>query len=95
MAITLLEQDTVSRGFTAAKKVLRDIHPLLHELNVIYDSAGGVKETLTQAELDSVSGFSGITKAQLDDGMYALTTTLKAAIDGAYAQLAELAARDS
>lgn len=93
MAITALESNTVSRGLAAAKLVVQSLYPVLHELNIIYDSAGGVKSTLTQEELDSVASFSGLTKAQLDDGMYALTATLKAAVEGAFTALAQLSAR--
>ncbi len=93
MAITTLEQNTVSNGCRIAARILRDVYPFLNELNIIYDSTGGVKETITQAELDSVAAFSGLTKAQLDDGMFALTSTLRTAILNAYAQLAEIAAR--
>lgn len=93
MAATPLELDTVSRGMLAAKKLLDEVKPVLDLLNVIYDAAGGVKETLTQAELDAVTSFSGLTKAQLDDGMFALTSTVKTAITNAYTQLAALAAR--
>ncbi len=93
MAITILEQNTVSNGCAIASKILKDIFPLLSELNIIYDSDGGVKQTLTQQKLDSVASFSGLTKAQLDDGMFVLTATLRPAILNAYSQLAEIAAR--
>lgn len=92
MAITALESDTVTRGCQAARRVL-DLYASLHELNILYDSAGGLKATITQAELDSVTSFSGLTKTQLDDGMFALTATLKGAIDGAFTALTQLAAR--
>lgn len=93
MAITGLEENTVSFGLKAAKIVVDDLKPLIDRLNIIYDSQGGVKETLTQAELDSRSSWSGLTKTQLDDGMFALTSTLRTAINNAYTQLVELAAR--
>lgn len=93
MPLTQLEQNTVARGLQAAAKVLNEIEPVLHSLNVIYDSVGGVKTTITQEGLDAVPSFSGITKAQLDDGMFALTATLKGAIDSTYTALAQLAAR--
>lgn len=93
MAITVLEENTVSRGAGAASTVIHTLYPVLKDLNILYDSQGGVKETLTQQELDSVASFSGITKQQVDDGMFALTSTLRTAIEAAYAQLSELAAR--
>lgn len=93
MAISALEKDTVSNGMNAAKLVINDLKPLLDKLQILYDSAGGVKTTLTQGEIDSVSSWSELTKTQLDDGMYALTNTLKTAIDSTYTALAQLAAR--
>jgi hypothetical protein len=93
MALSRLEQDTVSHGFAAAKLALDQLYPALHELNVIYDSGGGAKTTIDQPGLDAIASFSGLTKTQLDDGMFALTSTLKTAIDNAYTQLAQLAAR--
>lgn len=93
MALTQLEQNTVSKGINAAKLVIETLEPILHELNIIYDSGGGAKTTITQAGLDAIPSFSGLTKAQLDDGLFALTATLRTDIQNAYTQLAELAAR--
>lgn len=93
MALNPLELDTVSRGFQTAKKILDELKPVIDSLNVIYDSAGGVKETISQEELDDIPAFSGITKAQLDDGMFALTSTLREDINNAFTQLTHLAAR--
>jgi hypothetical protein len=93
MAITKLEQDTVSRSMQAARLTLDQLKPAIDSLSSLYDSAGGLKTTITQADLDGVPSFSGLTKQQLDDGMYALTTVLKPAIDNAYAALSQLATR--
>lgn len=93
MALTRLEQDTVTRGMAAARVVLDQLKPVLDALNVVYDSEGGAKTTITQEDLDGVANFSGLTKAQLDDGLYALTGTLRPAINNAYTQLAQLAVR--
>lgn len=91
--MTQLELNTVSRGLAAAKLVLDQLKPSIDALNVIYDSAGGAKTTITQQGLDAVPAFSGLTKTQLDDGMFALTSTLRLAIADAYTQLAQLSAR--
>lgn len=91
--MTTLELNTVSRGFQAAKLVLEELKPAIDQLNIIYDSVGGAKQTIDQAGLDAVPAFSGITKAQLDDGIFALTATLRTAINNAFTQLAHLAAR--
>ncbi len=93
MALTALESDTVTRAFAIAKLITAQFKPVADSLNIIYDSEGGAKTTITQENLDLVPGFSGISKAQLDDGLFVITSTLKAAVDSAYSQLAQLAAR--
>jgi hypothetical protein len=93
MALTALESNTVSRGIQAAILVVRQLQPLLAELNIIYDASGGAKSTITQDNLNLVPSFSGLTKQQLDDAMFALTGTLRGDILNAFAQLAQLAAR--
>ena len=95
MAITILEQNTVTNSSKAAKLVLEQLKPVLDSLDTLYNAGGGVglKDTITQGDLDSIPSFSGLTKQQLDDGMFALTGTIKSAIVAAYTALAELAAR--
>lgn len=93
MAITLLEQNTVQQGCTAAKQLLATLKPVLDQLNVIYDGSGGVKSTLTDAKLAEVPAFSGLTKSQCDDGFFALTSTIKGDLTSAFSQLAIIAAR--
>jgi hypothetical protein len=93
MPMSQLERDTLAKSFAVCKTLLNDLYPKLQGLQQIYDSAGGVKETLTQAELDEEAALSGLTKAQTDDGLYVLTTTLLPAITSGYGQLAQLAAR--
>jgi len=93
MAMTNLEYDTLQRIFAICKSIIGDIEPKLSELQQIYDSAGGVKETLTQADLDSVSSLSSLTKQQVDDGVYVLTAVLLPGITQGYASLSQLSAR--
>lgn len=93
MAITQLEYDTLTNAFAVAKTAITDLQPRLEELREIYDSAGGVKETLTQEDLDGVPALSGLTKAQADDGLYALTAVLLPALETSYTALAQMAAR--
>jgi hypothetical protein len=93
MSLSKLEQDTISRGLAAAKLVTDQLKPVLDALNIIYDSQGGAKTTIDQPGLDAIGSFSGLTKQQLDDGMFALTATLRGDITNAYAQLAQLSAR--
>lgn len=91
--LSALEVNTITRGLNAARKALEEVKPVLDGLDVIYNSAGGAKDTITQQNLDADTVLSGLTKQQLDDGMFALTSSLKTAIANAYAQLAQLAAR--
>ena len=93
MPISQLEKDTLSKSFAVSKQLLLDIQPKLAGLQQIYDSAGGVKETLTQEELDEIAELSGLTTQQVQDGLYALTTVLLPAIETGYPALAQLAAR--
>lgn len=93
MPLNQLELDTISRGCQAAKKVLDEVKPVLDQLNVIYDSAGGVKSTVSQADLNEFPQFSGLTEGQLDDGFFVLTATLREALANGFTQLAHLAAR--
>jgi hypothetical protein len=93
MPLTHLEQDSVVRGAQAAKLVIEDLKPLLDRLNILYDSQDGLHTTITDEGLEEIPSLSGLTKQQLDDGMYALTSTLRSAINNAYTALVELAAR--
>lgn len=93
MALSTLDLQTVQAGCSAARQVIENMKPVVDRLNIIYDSAGGSKSTITQADLDLAPAFSKLSKVQLDDGMFALTSTLRTAITNAYAQLAQLAAR--
>jgi len=93
MPMNQLELDTLAKIFAIAKQAISDIHPKLASLAQIYDSAGGMKETLTQEELDEVASLSGLTKQQVDDGVYVLTTLMLPAIQNGYPSLSQLAAR--
>lgn len=93
MTMTPLELKVIKEGAAVARMMLQQIKPRLDALNIDYDAAGGVKATVDQTKLDSEISLSLLTKAQLDDGMYALTATLKSAVDTAYTQLEKLAAR--
>jgi len=93
MSISTLEYDTVNSIAALAKQTINELEPRLRELQQIYDASGGVKETLTQEELDEVAAFSDLSKTTLDDAAYALTTVLLPAITAGYAALAQVAAR--
>lgn len=93
MPMSTLERDTLAKSFAVSKTLLLDLQPKLAGLDQIYNSAGGVKESLTQEDLDEVLELSGLTKVQTDDGLYALTAVIFPAIAQAYPALAQLAAR--
>jgi hypothetical protein len=94
MAVTTLEYDVVTQAAAVCKKILTELEPALAQFREIYDAAGGVKETLTQEDLDAVASFSGLSKAQVDNALYALTALLLPAIESSTTALAQLAARD-
>lgn len=93
MPMSTLEYDTLQSAFAICKTVITDLQPRLLALQQQYDSAGGVKDTLTQAELDDAPVLSGLTKTAVDDGMYVLTAILLPGITQGYAALSGLASR--
>ena len=93
MPASQLELDTLGKAFAVSKQLLLDIQPKLEGLREIYDSVGGVKATLTQEDMDAIPELSGLAKAQLDDGLFVLTTILVPALENGYPSLAKLAAR--
>jgi len=90
--MSTLEHDVLAKEFALCKNVLADLQPRLASLNELYNSAGGVKETLTQTEMDEVPELSGLQKTTVDDAVFALSNVLTA-IDAAYPSLAQCAAR--
>jgi hypothetical protein len=94
VSLSTLEFDALNAGFAACKMIIATLQPQLAHLQQVYDSAGGVKDTLEQGDLDSMPVFSGLTKAQADDGFYALTTVLLPAITQSYGALSQMASRD-
>lgn len=93
MPMTTLESDSISKMCAIAKQLLADVQPKLESLRAIYDSAGGVKETLTQEEMDEVPALSGLTKTQLDDAAFVMTGAILSGIENGYNGLAAVAAR--
>lgn len=94
VALTTLEATTISRAAAVAKRLLDEVKPVLDSLDVIYNTeTTGGGDTITQANLDLATNLSGLTKAQLDDALFALTSAVRGALDNAYVQLAHLAAR--
>jgi len=93
MPMSVLESDTISKMCAIAKQLLADVQPKLESLRSIYDSAGGVKETLTQAEMDENAALSGLTKTQLDDAAFVMTGSILTGIETGYNGLAAVAAR--
>jgi hypothetical protein len=93
MSMSQLEYDTVNVIAAICKQVINELEPKLAELQQLYDASGGVKESLTQEELDEIAVFSDLSKTTLDDAAYALTTTILPAITNSFPALAQVAAR--
>lgn len=93
MALSALESSTIARAIANARRLIEEIKPILDGLNIVYNSAGGAKTTITQASLDAATNLSGLTKGQLDDAMFVLTGTLLGDLTNGYTALAQLAAR--
>lgn len=93
MPLTTLEVHTINRSFMLSLKVLNEVLTMADLLNTIYNATGGCKDTITQEGMDERPEFSGLTKTQLDDGMYALTGAIRTSIDSATTALSQLAAR--
>lgn len=92
MPMNTLERDTVGRLCALSKSVLADLRPRLASINELYNSAGGVSSTLTQAELDEEAALSGLQKQTLDDTVFAFSAMLSS-IDAAQAAINQTAAR--
>lgn len=88
-----LESNQIAQAVAVSRRLLIEVQPMLDYLNQLYNSEGGGSTSITQADLDSAANLSGLTKQELDDGMYALTGPIRTAIETSYAQLAALAAR--
>lgn len=94
MPLSTLGNTSLNRAIGVAKKLLEEIKPILDGLNIVYDTpTTGLKATIVQADLDARTDLSGLTKAQLDDAMFVISTTVKNALATSYTQLAHLAAR--
>jgi len=93
MPLSQLESDTIAKACAIAKQLLADVQPKLEGLRAIYDAEGGVKTTLTQEEMDENAALSGLTKTQLDDALFAMTSGILPAIENGYNGLAQIAAR--
>ena len=95
--MTALKQNAVSRLIAACSDAVA-LQGTLQRLNVDFNGAVGLNPGtantgITQADLDGVPSFSGLTTQQLQDGVFAATATLLNAITSAFAQLEQLAAR--
>lgn len=96
MTLSTLETATINRGITVCKTILA-LAEELKELNDLYESgATSVKASITAKAgngLPLATEFSGLTQAQLDDGMYAAETAIRTALENSRVQLTVLASR--
>lgn len=89
MALTAAESNFISNSSNVAK-VLLDQYGMLVQLDVLWAGSPNYDTTITQADLDSVASFSGLTTTTLGDAEFALAG-IKTAIGNALAALTELA----
>ena len=75
MALNTLDQDTIKRGLDAIEWLQTHIAEMT-DLNVLFDSGGGLKARYTQADLDALPGLYGMTVEQFNDAMYVVTTLI-------------------
>jgi len=95
--VTALKQNAVSRLVAACSQLVA-IQATLSRLNVDFNGAVGLNPGtantgITQADLDAVASFSGLTTQQLQDAVYAATATVLTAVNAAFVSLEQLAAR--
>lgn len=95
MALSVMGQNTIFAAASLAKQLNQQIGPILAQFNVLYNSVGGLKTTIVQADLDAVPALSGLTKAQLDNAMADLTGAISTALTNAATDLAQLAGRSA
>lgn len=103
MALTPLQLNTVKEAANLLRFLQQEVKPRVDMFNIAYDSAGGVKETIGAGteegdgpgdlNLASEPSLSNLTKAELDDAMFAMTSTLKTALDNTESQMGKLASR--
>lgn len=92
MPMSQLETDFVAKLCALSKQVLADLLPRLANVNELYNSAGGIATTLTQAELDEVAALSGLTTTQVADTVFAFVA-MKSALDAAFPAISQVGAR--
>lgn len=91
MPLSQLEANIVRTGADMAKMILF-LKDKADKMAVDYDSnPDGAKYTIDQNGLDAVPAYVGLTKTELDDAMYAITSTFRTAIAAATTPLEKLA----
>lgn len=95
MALSQMELALIQRAGVVSKQALEVLKPVIDEIDSVWNAAGGPGSTVSQADLNAAAQLSGLTTAQLADGIFALTSTLKTAIASGYAAMAQLGARAS
>ena len=93
MALNSYEVLTIQRLIQLSRMIVEQIEPGLDSLNEIYNSVGGIKDSIPAEDLGQDGLYGGMTKAQLDDAAYALTSVIKGAVDNVHAQLQLIAYR--
>lgn len=85
MALTALEKDFISNSGNAAK-ILLDLYSPLLQIDSFWAGTPGFTSSITQADIDSVTSFAGLTTGYLADAQTALAN-VKTAIANALVAL--------
>src|SRR5262249_34949544 len=93
MALNSYEVLTIQRIIQLSRLIVEQLKPGLDNVNEVYNAVGGIKDTIPAEDLGQDALYGGMTKQQLDDAAYALTTTMKGAVDSVQATLQGIAYR--
>jgi hypothetical protein len=92
-ALTLSQQKVMTKGLALARLLTEQYAPLARELNVIWDASGGLASTITQADIDAVPAFQGLTVQNFVDAFEVVTGTVLNDVNNGLSQLAVVASQ--
>lgn len=90
MALNTAQQNVLRLAQQKAA-ALRAMRADLDQLNILWNGALNYKGAVDQPSLDAIPSFNGITVQQVQDGLFALTSTVLNDINTADTQLAVIA----
>jgi hypothetical protein len=92
MSLSTEQQNLINRMANICKLAVEQLQPVISEINAIWNASGGPASTIQQADLNSVSAYSGLTTTQLNNAQFGLNSTLLTALNSAQGSLEVLAA---